>query len=280
VDRILILDTYFLLWRSQVAFKSKPDELKKTVDTRYVAVYNFFRSLRLLIEQFQPQKCFLALEGNPQFRRDAYPGYKANRLVKIASKTQKEVDRFRLSKNEALNSVQHLPITRVRHDASEADDVVLTLVENLQGEDLTIVSSDGDYLQILQRGHKVKIYDPIKKKFLEPPPYNYVAWKSLRGDPADNIKGLPGISDKRAVELVNDPGKFAEFLSIEENRALFSINKNLIELRSIPLDELQIEEGITNFRKLREVFTKMQFASMVKKEYWEKFCNTFSCLKY
>lgn len=277
MDRILILDTYNLLWRAQVAFKSKPDELNP-IDTRYVAVFNFFRSLRLLIEQFQPHKCFLVLEGDPQFRRDAYPGYKANRLVKIASKTQKEVDRFRLSKNEALNSVQHLPITRVRHDASEADDVVLTLVENLQGEDLTVVSNDSDLLQVPQLGHQVKIYNPIKKVFVKPPSHPVVAGKSLYGDTADNIPSLVG--KKTALKMLANPTLFEQWMSIEENRANFAINRYLIELRSIPLDDLIVEEGQTNFHQLRKEFERMGFKSLITPDAWMKFATTFQCLEY
>src|ERR1700722_2315472 len=60
---------------------------------KYSYVYNFFRNLRPLIEDFSPDKCFFVLEGHPQFRYDLYGDYKANRLVKLASR-QEANDKF------------------------------------------------------------------------------------------------------------------------------------------------------------------------------------------
>jgi len=274
MDRILLLDLYFLIYRAQVAFKSTT----KDIDTRYVAVFNFFRSLRVLVEQFQPHKIFALLEGNPQFRKDIYADYKANRIIKLAAKTPEQAERFQFSKREILNSLKHLPITSVRHPDYEADDLALTLAADLQGEDITIITNDNDYLQIPQRGYKVKIYNPIKKEYLTPPKYPILAAKALYGDKSDNLKGLMG--EKAAIKLLNDPTAFAQWMQQEENRSLFNINKSLIELRLVPADELSFEEGITNFPLLRQEFERMSFASLIEQDAWMQFAKTFDCVKY
>ena len=41
--------------------------------------------------------------------------------------------------------------------------------------------------------------------------FDYVKWKSLRGDGADNIKGIKGIGDKRATQLIENAEKLEEY---------------------------------------------------------------------
>jgi 5'-3' exonuclease len=275
MDRILLLDTYVLLHRAQVAFKDKP---KKDIDTRYVAVFNFFRSLRLLIEQFQPHKVFAVLEGNPQFRRDIDANYKANRIIKTASKTPKQAEQFSLSRNEVFSCLQYLPITKVKAEAYEADDVILTLSADLNGEDITIISNDSDLLQIPQRGYKVKVYNPIKKEEMKPPSQPIIALKAVGGDVSDNIPALMGKKD--TVKLLNNPSAFQQWMEIEENRANFTINRSLVELRMVPTDELIFEEGQTNFPSLRKEFERMSFASLIEHQAWTQFATSFNCIRY
>src|ERR1700722_12362377 len=115
MDKILLLDFYNQVWRACITFGppvkheqcidcTKEKHPVKThhcncgatweVDTdeqfcygeRYVFVYNFFRNLRPQIEQFQPDKVFICLEGHPRFRYDLYADYKANRIIKQAAK--------------------------------------------------------------------------------------------------------------------------------------------------------------------------------------------------
>lgn len=113
---------------------------------------------------------------------------------------------------------------------------------------------------------------------MEAPAYPYVAWKCLNGDKSDNIPAL--LKPKKALDAVNNPEAFKKFLEIEENRANFNINRQLIEFRSVPLEEINIREGIRNFEILKQEFIKMQFESIVNDNSWTKFKKTFDCLKY
>lgn len=246
----------------------------------FVTIFNFFRNLRPIIELFSPDKCFFVLEGHPQFRYDLFADYKANRLVKQGIK-QESKDKFLAAKDEIVRLIQYLPITICRASNYEADDVISTLCTNLNNEDLTIVSNDSDYIQLLQCNYpKLQIYNPIKKIFMDAPDYPYVVWKCLVGDPSDNIKGFPGIGTKKAQAMLNNPELLKKFLLIEENRANFSINRKLIEFSSVPAEEIVIQEGIKNFSKLKEEFFFMKFESIINDNSWKKYCDTFNCLKY
>src|SRR3974377_2201126 len=105
MDKILFIDAHNAMWRASIGFGPKktsaptqsspesgtedgwemvpgppaPPEPPKERTEEYVLIFNFFRNLRPIIEQFQPDKAFFVLEGHPQFRYDLYADYKANR---------------------------------------------------------------------------------------------------------------------------------------------------------------------------------------------------------
>lgn len=271
--------------RGQVTPEETAEEVaaalaKQEEAERHLVKFNFFRNLRPLIEQFSPDKCFFVLEGHPQFRYDLFSEYKANRIIKTAEK-QEAMDKFHVSKREIVRLIQNLPITTVRAADYECDDVIATLCENMKSEDVTVLSNDSDYIQILQKGYpNCKVYNPVKKEFMSAPPYPYVAWKSLVGDTSDNIPGFAGIGPKKAESLLSDPKKFQKFMDIEENRANFQVYRELIEFRFIPEEEIVFKDGIKNFDILKEEFEKMKFDSITNEKSWNKYVKTFDCLKY
>jgi 5'-3' exonuclease len=311
LDKILLIDAMNAMWRASISFAPKktdppppsdwidngqpnlstndewtmrgdpsPPKVDKDIEEeqKYVLIFNFFRNLRPLIELFSPDKCFFVLEGHPKFRYDLFPEYKANRLIKQASK-QEMMDKFLVSKDKIVRLIQHLPITTARAMQYECDDVIATLCEDMREEELTIISNDSDYIQLLQRGYKsCRIYNPIKKVFMEAPTYPYVAWKCLNGDKSDNIPAL--LKPAKALKTVSDSGLFQSFMNTEENRANFNINRQLIEFRSVPMEEITLQEGVKDFLLLKQAFEKMKFESIINDRSWLKYTQTFNCIKF
>jgi 5'-3' exonuclease len=304
MDKILLIDAHNAMWRASIGFGPKktpaptqstpesetedgwemvpgppaPPEPPKERSEEFVLIFNFFRNLRPIIELFQPDKCFFVLEGHPQFRYDLFADYKANRIIKEASRKEQR-EKFDGDSKVIISLMNFLPITLCRAANYEADDVVATLCDNMRDEELTVLSNDSDYIQLLQRGYKnCRIYNPIKKTFMEAPAYPYVAWKCLNGDKSDNIPAL--LKPKKALDCVNDPELFKKFMEVEENRANFSVNRQLIEFRSVPMDEISLLEGVRNFEALKTAFTDMDFQSIINDKSWVKYTETFNCLKY
>ena len=248
---------------------------------KYFLVYNFFKNLKPIIEKFKPDKCFFVLEGFPQFRHDLYPEYKANRFVKTASSNpsnQIKFESFHEQKNIVIDLLKYLPITVCKANDYEADDVISSLCEDMKNEQLTIVSNDSDFIQLLQRGYDfIQIYNPIKKEFMIAPEYPYVAWKALNGDKSDNIKSI--LTPAKALKTINNPSLFKAFLNKnEENKYLFNVNKRLIEFAHVNLSNLVIYENDINYDKLKHLLNEMRFHSITNETSWNKFIDVFNCL--
>lgn len=272
-DNVMIVDLHNMMWRANMSWgKDKQDASDN------VMIYNFFRNLRPLVEMFAPSKIFLVSEGHPKHRYELYAEYKANRLVKSASK-QETFDKFHVNKKEIIRLCKYLPVTLCKAENYEADDVIATLVNNLKDENVIVISNDTDYIQLLQMGYKkLKIYNPMKKSFQQAPEYHYLGWKSLRGDPSDNIPAI--MSDAKAEKLIKSAVQFRQWMQVEENRSKFSINRKLIEFAMVPENEILIEEGEKKFPLLRGEFEKMDFKSFMNASTWQKFCKTFDCIKF
>jgi len=281
MDKISLFDGYNAFWRAThtMSFGKKEGEVIDPEAPDYLIIFNFFRNLRPLIEQFAPEKCFFVLEGHSLFRYGLYPEYKANRIIKYGSKKDLMV-RFNTQKTEIIRLLKYFPITTIWAKDFECDDVIASLCLDMKDEDITVISNDSDFIQLLQRPElkDTKVYNPIKKAFMVAPDYHYVAWKSLAGDKSDNIKGLVG--DKKAQTLVNDPKKLTTFLALEENRANFNINKQLIDFQLVPSEDLLIEEGVADWDALKAEFDRMAFASITNDKSWAKYVSTFDCIKF
>jgi len=266
--KVLFLDAYNLIYRARSGF----------TQGEYPIIYNFFRGVRPLVEKFSPDKVYFALEGFPKFRKQLTEGnYKGNR--KSAG------DEFHRQKAAIINIVSELfPFDTVKHPDLECDDTIATLAiqHASKGHEVTIISSDSDFIQLLNiERYDIQIYNPVKKKYFEVPEYDYVTWKALRGDPTDNIPGIPGIGDKTATKLCNDPIKMKALLENKEKREIFERNLNLIRLVDFSNDmsKLESKTGSGDFDMIQQTFEDLGFDSMLKEKTWNKYVKTFEGLQ-
>jgi DNA polymerase-1 len=264
--KVLFLDAYNLIYRAKSGF-TKGD---------FPVVYNFFRGLRPLVEKFEPDKVYFVLEGNPEFRSNLSGGdYKSNRPSQSRHFHEQKATIISLIKN-------CFPFDTVRHPKLECDDTIATFaaVHARKGDDVVIVSSDSDFIQLLNTFDNLKLYNPVKKDFVKKAEYDYVMWKALNGDKTDNVKGIKGVGPKTAEKLVKDENLLREFLSDKSRMEVFQRNVNLIRLVDFSerLAEAEIYVGKKDFNLLKDAFEEMNFTSMIKEKTWEKYEGTFRSL--
>src|SRR5215470_11001209 len=180
------------------------------------AVYIFVTMLRKLLNEQRPE--FIAasfdLPGRT-FRDDLASDYKANRTP-MPSELAEQIPMVHAA-CEALG----VPI--ITSERYEADDVIGTLAERASaaGFDVAIVTGDKDFFQLVRDG--IRVFNPkeegtwydavgVKEKFGVPPEL-VVDVLALMGDTIDNIKGVPGIGDKGARELIATYGSLENLIA-------------------------------------------------------------------
>ena len=190
--------------------------LRNAQGTPTNAVYIFVNMLRKLLNEHKPE--FIAasfdLPGRT-FRDDLVDDYKANRAPMPGELAQQ------IPMVHAACEALGVPI--LTSERYEADDVIgtLTLKAAAAGFDVAIVTMDKDFYQLV--GDHVRVYNPrdegtwydadgVKEKFGVAPDH-VVDVLALMGDTIDNIKGVPGIGEKGAHELIGLYGSLENLLA-------------------------------------------------------------------
>ncbi|HEX9366483.1 MAG TPA: 5'-3' exonuclease H3TH domain-containing protein, partial [Vicinamibacterales bacterium] len=180
------------------------------------AVYGFVTMLRKLVNDHQPQYIAASFDlAGPTFRDDIVTDYKANRAP-MPGDLAEQIPWV----HEACEAMGVPILTSKRY---EADDVIGTLAAKAvaQGFEVAIVTGDKDFFQLVHDG--VKVYNPkeegtwydaagVKEKF-GVSPEQVVDVLALMGDSIDNIKGVPGIGEKGARDLIAKYGDLETLLA-------------------------------------------------------------------
>lgn len=268
---ILCIDGYNFIHRARAGFNAGDHSV----------IYNFFRGFRALIEQHEPTRVYFVIEGIPKKRLAMFSEYKANRVVD--DDKREEMELFHKQKDFIIDLLQQrFPVSVMQHDDYECDDVIFNLINrSSRAFNWTVVSNDSDFIQLLDGFQNVKLYNPMKKEYVERFECDYVTWKSLRGDGSDNIPGIKGIGDVTAKRIASDPALLEELFADHIKATTFSRNYELIKFHTWS-DEIAMNmkcsEPKCNWNDVKESFTKMGFKSIIDEKPWLKFVNTFDSL--
>ena len=261
---ILILDGYNLIHRAAHGFKKGDHHV----------IFNFFRGLRPIVEKFKPTQAYFVTEGTPTGNIELHSEYKANR--------KSHSQEFKRQLTTCIEILQtHFPLLTVNHPDYEADDVVDGLIRHWHPSDnVVVISSDTDFIQLLNEFDNVKIWNPIKKKYVVTPDYDYVRWKALRGDPTDAIPGIPGVGDKTAYKLIKDVNLLQERLADVTFKETFYRNIKLIKFFDLgeKMNELQLSKPSRDWDTVRRRFGELEFFSIINDKSWQNFVMTFDPL--
>jgi DNA polymerase-1 len=271
--RVLILDGHNLIHRARAGFHRGDHSV----------TFMFFRSLRPLVEKMNPDKVYFVLEGIPKKRIATDANYKANRKIDNSDPKWQEMQDFFRQKDECVELLYRaFPFSIVRHPDFEADDIIAHYARLHKEDDVIIASGDSDFIQLLtDENPQIKLYHPIKKDFVIPPDYNYLEWKSIRGDATDNVPGIPRHGDKTAEKIMRNPDLFAQKMEDPEWKAHFELNLSLIRIDPLTDDEIAgihvVEPGLQT-SLIQEQFQVWQFSFASKEKPWNTFVQTFSAV--
>jgi DNA polymerase-1 len=199
--RIFLIDGSSQMYRAYHAIRGLTGPDGRSTN----AVYGFVTMLRKLIADHAPEYLAAAFDlAAPTFRSDLAADYKANRAPMPADLAE-QVPLV----HEACAALGAPIITHARY---EADDVLGTIARRAveQGFEVALVTGDKDFFQLV--GDGISVYNPrddgawydaegVRAKF-GVAPGQVVDVLSLMGDAIDNVKGVPGIGEKGARDLI------------------------------------------------------------------------------
>jgi DNA polymerase-1 len=173
------------------------------------AVYIFVTMLRKLIKEHAPQYIAASFDlPGRTFRDDMADDYKANR--------KPMPDDLAVQIPLVHRACEALGVPIITHDRYEADDVIgtMTMRAASEGYDVAIVTGDKDFFQLVRDG--IRVFNPredgtwydaagVKEKFGVVPD-QVVDVLALMGDTIDNVKGVPGVGEKGARDLITTWG--------------------------------------------------------------------------
>lgn len=210
--------------------------------------------LRSHIKQFRQQygEVVLCCDNKKYWRKEFFPFYKAGRK-KAREKSDLDWHMiFDLLSTIKQELKDNFPYKVIDIEGAEADDIIGVLTPHkIKDEDILILSSDGDFLQLQMyndgSSHKIKQYNPTQRKFVvSENPLQDLKEKIISGDKGDGIPNVLSPADCFVRELRQKPitkNKMEQLLteeydnwSDETARNGFSRNQTLIDLRNIPVD--------------------------------------------
>jgi len=214
-------------------------------------------SIRMYRQKFNKDygEVVLCSDAGGNWRKKVFPQYKASRKKARDKSSMDWSEVFRITSMVREEIRENFPYKVMHIEGCEADDCIAQLVEETQEfgkyEDVMIVSSDKDFVQ-LQRYPNVKQFSPMGKKFIvEKNPRTTLQEHILRGDTSDGVpnvlssdntftEGLRQTPLRQKVldELIEDPK-----VKGDEVYRNYLRNKKMIDLRECPDD---IKTGIIN----------------------------------
>ena len=259
------------------------------------AVYGFTMVLLKMLKDLKPDYVVAAFDlPEPTFRHEEYREYKATR--------KKAPDELyaQIPKVKEILGAFGIPI--YEKAGFEADDIIGTIIEKVKIQNSKvksiIVTGDTDTLQLVGKNTAVYgmrkgisdtvIYDEkaVEEKFEGLKPTQLNDYKGLKGDPSDNIPGVPGVGEKIALELIKRFGsieglyralekgeslefmrggkKLAETILKNKEQALFS--KKLVTLRLDAPIEFDLEKSRQtqlDIGKIGRIFRELGFYSLI-----------------
>ncbi|MBI4220845.1 MAG: DNA polymerase I, partial [Chloroflexi bacterium] len=184
----------------------------------------------------------------PTFRDEIYKTYKAQRPP-IPDDLHAQIPMVK-----ELMAAFRVPC--YEKDGYEADDIVGTVCRTAteSGVDTLIVTGDVDQLQLVSPSVRLLMYtgfantkvydvDAFRERFGGLGPESLPDIKGLRGDPSDNIPGVPGVGEKTSLELLKGP------------RHLKALYENLDAVAKLPI------RGVARVKESLEQHRDQAFAS-------------------
>jgi DNA polymerase-1 len=280
---VLLIDGNSLTYR---AFFALPTDLATASGQVTNAVFGFTSMLINIIRDHPHDGIAVALDRpEPTFRHERVPTYKGNR--------DSAPDILRQQMGLVRQVIESLGIPIFEVAGVEADDVIATLATQGRdaGIDVIVVTGDRDAYQLVEDPHIKVLYNKrgvsdyalydeagIQERTGVTPAL-YPQYAALRGDPSDNLPGVPGVGEKTAAKLITTYGGLDGIFEhvadqtpkLRENLAAHAANVRqnhevMVLVRDVPLDQsvddLVFDPSAMDVDEVRRLFEFLEFNTL------------------
>ncbi|MFI2369549.1 DNA polymerase I [Streptomyces sp. NPDC018833] len=259
--RLLLMDGHSLAYR---AFFALPAENFTTASGQTTnAIYGFASMLANTLRDEAPTHFAVAFDVSRKTWRSAdFPEYKANRST--------TPDEFKGQVELIGELLDTMNAVRFAVEGFEADDVIATLATQAEaaGFEVLIVTGDRDSFQLVSE-HTTVLYPTkgvseltrftpakVEEKY-GLTPQQYPDFAALRGDPSDNLPGIPGVGEKTATKWINQFGSFSELVeradevkgkvgqALRDHLESVKLNRHLTEL----VRDVELPKSVTDLER-------------------------------
>ena len=282
-NRLLLIDANSIVHR---AYHALPN-LMTSKGAHTGAIYGFLTIFLRIVAELSPTHVAAAFDLKaPTFRHRLYAPYKGTRKPMDAELAEQ------FEPLKELLALMRVPV--VSKEGYEADDILGTLSAHTD-DDTVILTGDRDSFQLVSPTTRiywtkkgvsdVEVIDLARLAADGFTPQSFIDYKALRGDPSDNIPGVPGVGEKTAKALLEQyktldevldhasevKGKLGETLSAsreiaELSRTLATIDKDVpleIDEEALRFSGVYSEDVRSRLRELElnSLAGRMTFAS-------------------
>lgn len=286
--KLMTLDGNSLAYR---AFYALPEDMSNASGQSTNAVYGFVTMLINLVKEHRPDVLLVAFDRpEPTFRHQAMPEYKAQR--------EKAPDALFQQLGIIREVLDALGVRWLEMAGFEGDDVIATVTTRAahEGHEVIVVTGDKDSYQLVRDPSIRVLYN--KRGVSDYALYDeagivertgvtaaqYPDFAALRGDPSDNLDGVPGVGEKTAAKLIQQYGDIASVFANADSQTP-KLKANLIDhaervtrnaammrLRTdVPID-IQVGDCVpaVDIESARRLFDFLEFKTMMKRvqEVW------------
>ena len=274
---VMLIDGSSLIYR---AFFALPN-LTNNDGVMTNGVYGFLTMYKNAFDKYKPDYVLVAFDrSGGTFRNEEFKDYKANR-----DKTPNELSyQFGILKDV----LESMGVKYTDLDGFEADDIVGTYAKMAKeaGDEAVLITGDRDYLQLVDDGIIVYLtrkgvsdtveynVEKIKEEY-GISPKQLIDVKGLMGDKSDNIPGVDGIGEKRALQYIQKYGSIEGLYenidditgkktkeNIENGEAMAYLSKKIgtiVTDAPVEFDYDDLALGEIDKEGLREKFAKLNF---------------------
>jgi len=179
-------------------------------DNHIGGLYHFLNTLRKLIDTYLITKIVVFWDGkdNTTPRTEIYPEYKLNRRLK--PKPSDELQSYAQQKLRIQEYLEELYVRQSSFDLCEADDCMAYYCTKSKNEEIIILTSDRDLLQLISPQVSIHIIslnklfkfgDKVPLNGVDIPADNVRIVKTICGDSSDNIYGIKMVGVKSLVKI-------------------------------------------------------------------------------